>query len=161
MQPAVEFPCTNCAGPTIALMGTICILFFCFTSQLNPSALSAQPWRSLNFNGIATAYSGTWGCITHCWVFFHYLQKVDIAYPAARRPWYCRIWFGRVQLKYDTRKEGILHWKVLLRSFSSLCIYWTQMLWALDMIPQLALVYWTLQSSSRRSTDVGQWNRWQ
>jgi hypothetical protein len=34
------------------------------------------------------------------------------------------------------------------------------MLWDSGMIPWLALVYFTLQSSPRRSTEVGLWNGW-
>jgi len=160
MPPDAAFPSTKCAGPTIAPTGTICILFICLTTRMNPSTQSAPPWRSLNFVGITTAYSWAWGHITHCWVFLHLLENVNIALPAGRRSWNGRIWFGGVQLKYNTGKQGIRHWKVLSRSFSSLWIYWTQMLWASGMTPWLALVYSTLQSRPRRSTEVGLWNGW-
>jgi len=158
MPPNTAFSHTKCARPTIAPMGTICILFVCLTTQMNPSTQSAQPWRSLYFVGITTAYSWTWGRNTHCWMILHLLAKVDIAFPAGKCSWNWRIWFGGVQLKYNTGKQGIRPWKGLSRSFSSLCVYRTQMLLASGMIPWLALVYSTLQSSPRRSTEVGVWN---
>jgi hypothetical protein len=71
--------------------------------------------------------------------------------------WNWRIWFGIVQLKYNTGNKETWPWKVLSRS---LPIYWTQMLWDSGMIPWLASGYSTLQSSSRFSTDVGQWHGW-
>jgi len=160
MPPDAALSHTKCTGPTIAPTGTICILFVCLTTQMNPSIQSAQPWKSLNFVGITTAYSWAWGCNTHCWVLLHLLEKANIAFPAGRRSWNRRIWFGGVQLKNNTGKDGIRPWKVLLRSFSSLCVYWTQMLWASGMIPWLALGFSTLQSSPRRSTEVGLWNGW-
>jgi len=152
---------TKCGLPTIAPMGTICIVFVCLTTRMNPSTKSAQSWRSLNFVGITTTYSWGWGRNTHCWVFLHLSENVDIGLLAGRRSWNWSIWSSGVQLKYNTGKEGIRPWKVLSRSFSSLCIYWTQMLWASGMTPWLALVYSTLQSSPRRSTEVGLWNGWQ
>jgi len=161
MLPDAAYSPTKCAGPTIAPMGTICILFVCLTTRMNTSTQSAQPWSSLNVVRISTAYSWAWGRNTHCWVFLHLLGNVDIAWPAGRRSWTWRIWFCGVQLKYNTGKEGISPWKVLSRSFSSLCVYWTQMLWASGMTPSLALVYSTLQSSPRCSTEVGLWNGWQ
>jgi len=161
MRPNAAFSRTKCAGPTIAPTGTICILFICLTTWMNPSTQSAQPWRSLNFVGITAAYSWGWGRNTHCWVVCHLLEKLDNAFPAGRRSRNWRIWFGGVQEKYSTGREGTHPWKVLSRSFSSLCVYWTQMLWDPGMIPWLALVYSTLQSSPRRSTEVGLWNGWQ
>jgi len=160
MPSAAAFSRTKCAGPTIAPTGTICILFVSLTTRMNLSTQSAQPWRSLNFVGITTAYSWTWGPNTHCWVILHWVEKVNVALWAGRGSWNWRIWFGGVLLKYNTGKEGICPWKVWSRSFSSLCVYCTQMLWASGMIPWLALVYSTLQSSPRCSTDVGQWNGW-
>ena len=161
MPPNTAFSHTKCARPTIAPMGTICILFVCLTTQMNPSTQSAQPWRSLNLVGITTAYSWTWERNTHCWVFLHLFDKVDIDFPAGRHTWNWRIWFGGVQLMYNTGKEGIRLCKVLSRSFYSRWVYWTQMLWASGMIPWLTLVYSTLQSSPRCSTEVGLWNgRW-
>jgi len=151
------FSRTKRAGPTIALTGTICILSVCLTTRMNPSTQSAQPYGSLYFVGITTAYSQAWGCNIHCWVFLHLLEKFDIVFPAGRCIWNCRIWFGGVQLKYNTGKEGILPWKVLSRSLST---YWIQMIWDPGMIPWLASLYSTLQSSPRCSTDVGQWNGW-
>jgi len=160
MLPDAAFSRTNCAGRTIAPMGSICILFVCLTTPMSWSTQSAQPWRSLNFVAITTAYSWGWGHSTHRWVCLHLLEKVDFDLPAGRPSWIWRILFGGVQIKYNTGKEAIRPWKVLSRSFSSLCIYWTQMLWASGMIPWLALVFSTLQSSPRRSTDVGLWNSW-
>jgi len=160
MPPDAAFSCTKCVGPTIAPTGTIRILFVCLTTQMNMSTQSPQPWRSLYFVGITTAYSWTWGHNTQCCIVWHLIEKVDNAFPAGRHFWNWRIWFGGVQLKYHTGKEGIRPWKVLSRSFSSICVYWTQMLWASYLIPCLALVYSTLQSSPGRSTDVGQWNGW-
>jgi len=142
---------------TISLTGTICILSVCLTTRINPSTQSAQPCGSLYFVGITTAYSWTWGRNIHCWDFLHRLEKVDMVFPAGRRSWNWRIWFGGVQLKYNTGKEGTRPWKVLSRSLS---VYWTQMSWDSGMSPSLASVYSTLQSSPRRSTDVGQWNGW-
>jgi len=160
MPPAAAISRTKCAGTTIAATGAICILFVCLTIRINPSTPSAQPWECLNFVGITTTYSWAWGCNTHCWVFLRLLENVDIAVPAGRLFWNWMIWFGGVQLKYNTGKEGIYPWKVISRSFSSLCVYWTQMLWASGMTTWLALVYSTLQSSPRRSTEVGLWNGW-
>jgi len=101
---------------------------------MNPSTQSAQPWRSLNFVGITAAYSWAWGHNTHCWVLLHLLENIDIALPAGRRSWHWMIWYGGVQLKYNTGKDGIRPWKVLSRSSSSLCVYWTQLLSASRMI---------------------------
>jgi len=161
MPPGAACSRTKCTCPTITLTGTLCILFLCLTIRINPSTQSAQPWRSLKFAGITTSYSWAWGRNTHCWVVWHLVEKVDNAFPAGRRYWNWRIWFGGVQLKYNRRKEGTRPWKVLSRSFSSLCGYRAQMLWDSGMIPWLALVYSTLQSSPRRSTEVGLWNGWQ
>ena len=160
MPPDAAFSWTKCAGPTTARTGTICIIFIWLTTRMNLPTQSAQPWRSLYFVGITTTYSWAWGRNTHCCVFWHLLRKVHNAFPAGRSSWNWRIWFGGVQLKYHTRKRGICPGKVLSRSFSSLCVYWTQMLWASGMIPWLAFVYSTLQSGPRHSTDVGQWNGW-
>jgi len=158
MLPDAAFSRTKCASPTIAPTGRICILFVCLTTRMNPSTQSGQRWRSLYFVVITTTHSWAWGRNTHRWVVWHLLEKVDNAFPAGRCCWNWRIWFGGVQLKYNTGKEGICPWKVLSRSFSSLCVYWTKMLWAFGMIPWLALVYSTLQSSPRHSTEVGLWN---
>jgi len=158
MLPDAAFSNTKRAGPTIAPTGKIRILFVCLATRMNPSTQSAQPWRSLNFVGITTAYSWAWGRNTHCWVVWLLLKKVDNAFPAGRRFWNWTIWFGGVQLKYNTGKEQTRPCKVLSRSFSSLCVYWTPMLWDSGMIPWLALVYSTLQSSPRCSTEVGLWN---
>jgi len=147
MPPDAAFSHLKCAGPTIAPMGTICILFVCLTTRMNPLTQSSPPWRSCNFVEITTVYSWAWGRNTHGWVFLHLLENVDIALPAGRCSWNWRIWFCGVQLKYNTGKEGIRPWKVLSRSLPSLCVYWTQMWWASGMIPWLALVYSTLQSS--------------
>jgi len=160
MPPNAAFSSTKCADQTIASMGSICILFVCLTTQMNLSTQSAQPWRSLYFVGITTVYSWAWGHKTHCWVFLHLLEKVNNAFPGGRRSWNWRIWFGGVQLKYNTGKEWICSSKGLSRSFSSLCVYYTQTLWTSGTIPWLALVYSTLQSSPRRSTEVGLWNSW-
>ena len=91
MPPNAAFSRTKCAGPTIAPMGTICILFVCLTTRMNPSTESAQPWRSLYFVGITTTYSWALGRNTHCWVILHLLEMVDIAFPAGRRSWNWRI----------------------------------------------------------------------
>jgi len=160
MPPNAAFSRTKCAGPTIAPTRTICILFVCLTTRMKLSTQSVQPWRSLYFVGITTAYSWARGRNTHCWVMLHLLEKVDIAFPAGRRSGNWRIWFGGVQLEDNTGKQAIRPWKVLSRSFSSRCIYCTLTLWASGMIPLLALGYSTLQSSPRRSTEVGLWNDW-
>jgi len=160
MPPDAAFSCTKCAGPAMSPMGTIFILFVCLTTRMNSSTSSAQLWRSLYYVGLTTAYSWAWGHNTQCWVFLHLLEKVENAFPAGRRSWNWRIWCGEVQLVYTTGGEGIHPWKVLWRSFSSLCVYWTQMVWASGMILWLALVYSTLQSSPRCSTEVGFWNGW-
>jgi len=135
-------------------------LFLCLTIRMNPSTQSAQPWTSLYIIGITTAYSWAWGRNTHREVVWHIILKADNTFLAGRRSWNCRIWFCGVQLKYNTGKEGIGPRKVLSRSFSSLCVYWTQMLWASGKIPWLALIYSTLQSSPRCSTGVRLWNGW-
>jgi len=124
---------------------------------MNLLTQSAQPCRCLYFVAITTAYSWAWERNIFCWVFLQLVDKVDIITPMGRRSWNWRIWFGGVQLKYDTGTEGSWPWKVLLRLLS---IYWTQMLWDSGLITCLALVYSALQSSPRRSTDVGQWNGW-
>jgi len=161
MPPNAAFSHTKCAAPTIAPTGTICILFVYLTTRMNPSTQSVKPWRSFNFVGITSVYSWAWGRNPHCWVILHLLDNVNVALRAGRRSWNWRICFTGVQLKYNIGKEGIHLWKLLSRSFSALCIYWTQMVWVSGMIPWLALVYSTLQSSLRRSTEVGLWNCWQ
>jgi len=161
MRPNAAFSCTKCACPTITPMGTICILLVCLTTRINPSTQSAQLWSSFYFVGITTAYSWAWGHNIHCCVFWHLLEKVNNASQAGRGAWNWRIWFSGAQLEYTTGEEGIRPLKVLSRSFSSLCVYWTQILWASGMIPWLALVYSTMQSSPRHLSDVGQWNGWQ
>jgi len=161
MPPDAAFFCTKCAGWSIASTDTICIWFVCLTTWMNPSTQTAQPWRSLYFVEITTAYYWAWGHNTHCWVFLHLLEKVDIVFLAARYSWNWRIWFGVVQLKYIEGTQGVRPWKVLSKSFCSLCIYCTQMSWASGMVPGLALLYSTLQSSPRLSTEVGLWNGWQ
>jgi len=160
MPPDATFTCTKCAGPTIAPTVTICISVVRLTARIIPLKQSAEPWTSLYFVGISTVYSWAWGHNTYCWVFLHLIEKVDNDFLAGGRVWHWKIWCSRVQLKYITGKEWIGPWKVLSRSFSSLCIYWTQMLFASGMIPWLALEYSTLQSSSRCSTEVGLWNGW-
>jgi len=160
MLPDAAFSPTTCAGPTTAPTDTTWSVFVCLTTRMNPSTELAQPWRSLYYVGITTAYSWAWWRNTHRCVFCHLLAKDDNAFPAGRHSWNWRIRLGWVQLKYNTGTEEIRPWKVLLRSFSSLCVYWTQMSWASGMIRWLALVYSTLQSSPRHSTDVGQWNGW-
>jgi len=152
------FSRTICAGRTIPPPRTISIISVCLTTQMNPSTQSAQPCLSLYLVGITTAYSWGWGRNIHCWVFLHLLKMVSIAFPVGRCSWYWRIWFGGIKLKYITGTKGTWHWKVLSRS---LAVYWIQMLWDSKIIPWLALVYSTLQSSPRHSTDVGQWNGWQ
>jgi len=158
LSDAAWFSRTKCAGSTIAPTGTICILSVCLTTRMNPSTQLAQPCWSLYFVGITTTYSWGWWRNIHCWVCLHLLEKVDIDFPAGRHSWNWRIWFGGVQLKYNTWKEGTRPWKVLSRSLS---VFWTQMVRDSGMIPWLASVYSTLQSSPRRSTDVGQWHGWQ
>jgi hypothetical protein len=145
------------SSTTIDSTGILCIISICLTTRMNPSTQSAQPCRSLYFVGITTAYSWIWGRNIHCWVFLHPSEKVDIVFRAGRRSWYWRIWFCGVQQMYHTEKVGTRPWKLLSRSVS---VYWTQILWDSGMIPWLALVYSTLQSSPRRSTDVRQWNSW-
>jgi len=71
--------------------------------------------------------------------------------------WNWSIWFSRVRLKYNKGKDDTWPWTVLSTSHS---VYWTLMLSVSGMIPWLALVYSTLLSSPRCSTDVGQWNGW-
>jgi len=160
MPPEAAFSRTKCAGPTIVPTGAICIIFVCLPTRMNPSTQSAQSGRSLNFVEITTVYSWAWGRNTHCCFFLHLLEQLNIDLPAGRRFWNWRIWFGGVQLKYNTEKEEICPWKVLSKSFSSLWVYWTQMLWSSGMIPWLALLYSTLQSSPRCWTGVGLWNGW-
>jgi len=160
MSPNAAFSFTKCASPTIAIMGTICILLICLTTQMNLSIHSARPSRSLRFIGITTTDFLPWEHNTHCWVFLHRLEKVNIAFLASRHFRHWSIWFNGVQLKYNIGTKGICPWKVLLRLFSSLCIYWTQMLWASGKIPWLAFIYSTLQSSPKCSPEVGLLNRW-
>jgi len=148
---------TKCAGRTIAPIGTICNVSVSLTTRMNPSTQAAQPWSSLYFVVITTAYSCSWEHNIHCWVFFHLLERFNNMFPMGRRSWNWRIWFGGVRLKYNTGKKGTRPMKVLSKSLS---IYWTQMLWNSGMIPWLASVYSTLRSSPRCSTDVGQWNGW-
>jgi len=135
-------------------------LFVCWTTWINQSTRLTQQSTPLNFVGITTTYSWAWGYNTHSWIFLHLWEDVNIALSARRLSWNWRIWFSGVLLKYNKGKELILPWKVLWRSFSSFCVYWTQMLGASAIFPWLALVYSTLQSSPRCSTEVGQWNDW-
>jgi len=118
---------TKCACPTIASTSTICILSVYLTTRMNPSTQSAPPWRSLNFVGIATAYSWGWGCNTHCWVFWQFLEKVDIVFPVGRGSWNWRMWLGGAQLKYNTANQETWPWKVL--STSAKC----KMVWQLKL----------------------------
>jgi hypothetical protein len=127
------------------------------TTQMNSSTQSAQPWRSLYFAGITTAYFWGWGHNIHCGVFLHLLGKVDIDFPVGRHSWNWRNWFGGVQLKHNKGKDRTQPWKVLSRTLS---VYWTQMLWNSCMIPWLASVYSAWELFPRRSTDVEQWNGW-
>ena len=157
LSDAALFSCTKCAGPTIAPKGTICILSVCLTTRMNPPTEAAQPCGSLYFVGITTTYSWGWGHNIHCWVVLHLLENMDIDFPADRYSWNRRIWFGGDQLKYNTGKEGTRPWKMLSRSLS---IHWTQMLLDSGMIPWMAFIYCTLQSSPWRSTDIGQWYGW-
>jgi len=160
MRPVAAFSRTNCARPTIALRGTICIMLVCLTTRMNPSIQSAQPWRSLYITGITTTHSWAWGCNTHCWVFTYLSEKVNIAFQACRWSWNWRMWFSGIQRKSNTGTEGFDSCKVLSTSFSSLCVFWTEMLWDSGIIPSLAFVHSTLQSSSRTSTEARQWNGW-
>jgi len=160
MLPDATYSCTKSFSPTTAPMGTICIILVCFTTRMNPSAQLAQACRSLFFVEIIAAYSWAWGRNTHCRVFLHLSEQVNISFLAGRRSRKWMIWFSWFKLKYDTGKEGFRPWKVLLRSFSSLWVYWTHKLWASGMIPWLAFVYFTLQSSHTRSIEVGLWNGW-
>jgi len=157
MLSNAAFYCTKCAGPTVAPTGTICIISVCMTTRMNPSAQSAQPCGSLYSVGITTAYFWTRGRNIHCWVFLHILEKVDIDFPVGRLFWHWMIWIGRVQWKYNRRKEGTRPCKVLSKSLS---VYWTLMLWDSGMIPRLASVYSILQSNPRCSSDVAQQNGW-
>jgi len=130
------------------------------TTRMNLSKQSAQQYGSLYFVGITTTYSWAWGCNTHCWVFWHHLENVNFAFPAGSHSCNWRIWFGGVQEKYITWKEGIHPCKVSSWSCSSPCIYWTKMLWASGMIPWLVFIYSTSQSSPRQSTEIGLWSGW-
>jgi len=160
MPPDAAFSCTKFAGLAIATKRTICILVICLTTRMHLSTRSAQPWISLYLVRMTIAYSWARGRNTHCWVFLHLFEMVNIAFLAGWHYWNWRIWFSGVQPKYMTGKERICPWKVLSRSFSSLCVFCTQMSWASDMILLLALVYSTLQWSPRRSTEVLFWNGW-
>jgi len=160
MLPNAAFSHTKCVGPTITPTGSICIIFVCWTPRMNPSTQSAQSRRSMYFVGITTAYYSAWRLTTQWWVFLHLFEPVNNASLLGRCSWNHTIWFSGVYQRYNTGKEGICPWKVLLRSFSSLCLYWTQILWASCMIPWLALVYSTLQYSPRCSTDISLWNGW-
>jgi len=125
---------------------------------MNPSIQSAQPCRSLHCIGITTVHSWAWGHNVHCWVFLHLLEKFYIIFLVGRCSCNWRTWFGGGQWKYHTGTVGTWPWKMLLRSLS---IYLTKMLSDSGMIPWLALVYSTLQSSPRCWTDIGQWDGWQ
>jgi len=126
-----------------------------------PSTQSAQQCWSLYFVGLTTSYSWAWGCNIHCWVFLHILEMVDIIIQVGRCSCNWTIWLSGVQLKCHIGKEATWPWKVLLRSFSPLSVYWILMVWNSVMIPLLALVYSILQSSPKCSTDIAQWNGWQ
>jgi len=147
---------TKCGGATIDPPGTIYILLVDLITWMNVLIHSSELCGSLYFVGITTAYS--WGSElnTDCWVL-HHGDNVNIVLPACKSLWNWQIWFGGVHLTYSTAKERTLPWKVLSRS---LAVYWTQMSWDSGMIPWLALVYSTLQSSPRCSTHIGQWNGW-
>jgi len=160
LLPNLAFSHTKCTGQTIAQTDTMCLILVFLTIRMNSSTQSPQPWRCMYFVGINITHSWPWGHNTHCWVFFNLVEKVNNGFPAGRSSWIRRTWFCEVQLKYTRGIDGVHPCQVLSRSFSSLCIYWTQMLWAWGMIPWLALVYCTLQSSSRSSTHVGLWHDW-
>jgi len=157
LSDASLFSHTKCAGPTIAPTGTICILSACLWTQMNPSTQSAQQCGSWYFVGITIAYSYGWGHNTHYWLFMHLLETVDIVVLEGRCSGNWRIWFGGVLLRYNTEEEGTQPWKELSMSLS---IYWTQKFWDSGMISWLAVVYSTVQSSPRRSTDLGEWYGW-
>ena len=154
MPPNATFSHTKCSGPTIAQTGTIWILFVCLTTQINPSTVSAQPWRSLCSVEITNVYSQSCGHNIDCWVLLQLFEKVNIIVPAGKCSWNWTIQFGRVQQKYNIGTKVTLPWKVLSRSHSVCC---TQMLSDWGIIPRLALVYSTLQSSPKCSTDIWQW----
>jgi len=158
MLPDATSSHTICVDPIRTPMGTIWIVFVCLTTRMNPSTQSAQSCGSLYLVLITTVYS--WPCEhnTHRWVRLHLVAKVDIAFPAGRHCSNWRIWFSEVPLKWNAGKEGIRPWKGLSRSFSSLCVYRTQMLWASEMIHWLVCVFSTLQSCPRCSIEVGLWN---
>jgi hypothetical protein len=85
LPPNVAFSCTKVACPTIAPMGTICILFITVITWMNPSIQSAYTWRSVNWVGLTTAFTWAWGYNTHHWVYLHLLERIDISLPAGRR----------------------------------------------------------------------------
>jgi len=86
MVPNAAFSCTKGVGPTIAATGTICIVFVCLTTQMDLLIQSAQPWGSLNFVVITTAYYWTWGHNTHCWICLHLVERVNNAFRLAGCP---------------------------------------------------------------------------
>jgi len=99
------FSHTKCAGPTIALTGTICILSVRLTTQMNPSTRSAQLCRSLYYVRITSTYSWAWGCNIHWGVFVHLIEKFDIIFPAGRCSWKCRIWLGEIKKSWIQEKK--------------------------------------------------------
>lgn len=118
-------------------------------------------YRTLYSVGITTVHSGAWGCYTHCWVFLHLFAMDNFVFLAGRSSWYWRIRFGAVPLMYNSGTEETWYWKVLLQSWYSLLVCWTQLFWHSGMITWLALAYCALQWSSRCSIEVGLRNVWQ
>jgi len=159
MPPDAAFSRTKCAGPTCAPTGTICILFVSLTTRMNLSTQSAQPWRSLNFVGITTAYSWGWGRNIHCWVVWHHLKKVDNAFPAGRRSWNWRIWFSGVQLRYSTwkRRNSSLESVIEVILFTLRILDPDVMRFRHDPLVGIGIIYLAIKSQTLNRSRVVKW----
>lgn len=70
----VAFSHTNCAGSTVASMGTVCIVSVRLRMWMNPSIQSAQAGGSVYLVRNTTTYSWDWGCNIYLWVFLHLMK---------------------------------------------------------------------------------------
>jgi len=151
------FSCTICISLTIAQSRTLYILSVCLTSWIKQWIQSAQLCGCMYFVLITTTTS-SWALqfSIQCGILLRLLGRVNVI--CLVKICYCNssIRFSGVQLRYNTRIDKTHAWKVLLRLFSSLSVYWTQTLWYPDMISWLILVY--SHSSPRCPTKVGLWN---
>jgi hypothetical protein len=107
---------------------------------------------------MSDTHSWAWEYNTHGWVFLNHWEVVNIAFRAGRYFWNRNIWYGGVQVKYNTVKAKINPWKVLWRLFSSLGTDRTEVLWISGMMHWLPFIHSMSQFSPRHSTEEVLWN---